>query len=88
VNFQGCLFRSYPGQFQTLLDTGNGRYRRIKGNDFRPPLGQFKQELTDELIRQGVLQEESSALNFLRTGYKTTTWWEDERPDADDAWRT
>jgi hypothetical protein len=88
VNFQGCLFRSYPGQFQTLLDTGNGRYRRIKGNDFRPPLGQFKQELTDELTRQGVLQEENSALNFLRTGYKTTTWWEDERPDADDAWRT
>jgi hypothetical protein len=88
VNFQGCLFRSYPGQFQTLLDTGNGRYRRITGNDFRPPLGQFKQELTDELTRQGVLQEESSALNFLRTGYKTTTWWEDERPDADDAWRT
>lgn len=88
VNFQGCLFRSYPGQFQTLLDTGTGRYRRIKGNDFRPPLGQFKQELTDELTRQGVLQEESSALNFLRTGYKTTTWWEEERPDADDAWRT
>jgi len=88
VNFQGCLFRSYPGQFQTLLDTGSGRYRRILGNDVRPPLGQFKQELTDELVQQGVLQDEGSTLNFLRTGYKTTTWWEEEREDADDAWRT
>lgn len=88
VNFQGCLFRSYPGQFQTLLDTGTGRYRRICGSDFRPPLGQFKQELTDELIRQGVLFDEGTTLQFLRTGYKTTTWWEEERPEADDAWRT
>jgi hypothetical protein len=31
VNFQGCLFRSYPGKYQTLLDTGDGRaYRRIR----------------------------------------------------------
>ena len=88
VNFQGCLFRSYPGQFQTLLDTGTGRYRRICGSDQRPPLGQFKQELTDELTRQGVLLDEGTTLQFLRTGYKTTTWWEEERPDADDAWRT
>jgi len=88
VNFQGCLFRSYPGQFQTLLDTGTGRYRRILGSDVRPPLGQFKQELTDELVQQGVLQDEGTTLNFLRTGYKTTTWWEEEREQADDAWRT
>lgn len=88
VNFQGCLFRSYPGQFQTLLDTGNGRYRRVKGNDLRPPLGVFKQELTDSLIEEKVLQDEGSTFNFLRTGYKTTTWWEEERDDASDAWRT
>lgn len=88
VNFQGCLFRSYPGQFQTLLDTGNGRYRRVKANALRPPLGIFKQELTDALIEQKVLQDEGSTLNFLRTGYKSTTWWEDERDDASDAWRT
>jgi Domain of unknown function (DUF1995) len=88
VNFQGCLYRSYPGQFQTLLDTGNGRYRRVKGNDFRPPLGVFKQELTDALIEQDVLKDEGSTFNFLRTGYKTSTWWEDERENASDAWRT
>jgi Domain of unknown function (DUF1995) len=88
VNFQGCLFRAYPGQYQTLLDTGNGRYRRVKGNTVRPALGAFKQELIDELIAQKVLQDEGSTFNFLRTGYKTTTWWEEERPDASNDWKT
>ena len=88
VNFQGCLFRSYPGQYQTLLDTGTGRYRRVLGNDIRPALGTFKQQLTDELKEQGVLEDEGNTLNFLRTGYKTTTWWEEERPDASNEWLT
>lgn len=88
INFQGCLFRAYPGKFQTLLDTGTGRYRRVKGNAFRPPLGEFKEELTQALRDQGVLEDEGKTLNFLRTGYKTTTWWEEEREDADDEWRT
>lgn len=88
VNFQGCLFRSYPGQFQTLLDTGTGQYRRVKASPMRPPLGQFKEELTEALRVEGVLQEENSVLNFLRTGYKTTTWWEEERENASDDWRT
>jgi hypothetical protein len=87
VNFQGCLFRSYPGEFQSLLDTGGGKYRRLLGTGRRPGLGEFKQQLTDALKKQGTLQEESSALDFLRTGYKTTTWWEEERED-NDAWRT
>lgn len=88
VNYQGCLFRSYPGEFQTLLDTGNGKYRRICGNAVRPGLGLFKQQLTDALIEQGILQKESDALNFLRTGYKTATWWEEDREQASDAWKT
>lgn len=88
VNFQGCLFRSYPGQFQTLLDTGNGRYRRVKGNDQRPPLGLFKEQLVQDLKDQGVVEEESKTLAFLRTGYKTTTWWEEDREDASDDWCT
>jgi hypothetical protein len=86
VNYQGCLFRSYPGEFQTLLDTGTGQYRRVKGNEIRPALGTFKEELTDALKEQGVIQEEGNFLNFLRTGYKTTTWWEEERESASDAW--
>lgn len=88
VNFQGCLFRAYPGKYQTLLDAGNGRYRRIVASDTRPALGTFKQQLIDDLKGQGVIEEESSTLSFLRTGYKTTTWWEEDRPEADDSWRT
>lgn len=88
VNFQGCLFRSYPGAFQTLLDTGTGNYRRVEGNDFKPPLGEFKEQLTQALQTEGILEDEGNVLNFLRTGYKTTTWWEEEREDASDAWRT
>jgi len=88
VNYQGCLFRSYPGQYQTLLDTGNGRYRRVEGKDIRPALGTFKEELTDALKEEGVIEEEGNVLNFLRTGYKTTTWWEEERENASDEWRT
>jgi hypothetical protein len=88
VNYQGCLFRSYPGQYQTLLDTGTGSYRRVSGSDIRPSLGEFKEQLTQALRDQGVLAEESSTLNFLRTGYKTTTWWEEDRPDASNDWKT
>jgi len=88
VNYQGCLFRSYPGQYQTLLDTGKGRYRRVLGSGVRPALGQFKEQLTQALRDEGVLEEEGKTMNFLRTGYKTTTWWEEERPDASDNWMT
>ena len=89
VNYQGCLFRAYPGQFQTLLDTGTGSYRRLLGQDIRPALGEFKEQLTQALRDEGVLpKDEGSALNFLRTGYKTTTWWEEEREDASDEWQT
>ena len=88
VNFQGCLFRSYPGQYQTLLDTGNGSYRRLLGSDVRPALGAFKQQLVDALVKEGVIEDEGATLNFLRTGYKTTTWWEEDRENASDAWKT
>jgi Domain of unknown function (DUF1995) len=89
VNYQGCLFRAYPGHFQTLLDTGTGSYRRLVGSPNRPGLGEFKEQLTQALRDEGVLpQSEGSAFDFLRTGYKTTTWWEEDRPEASDNWRT
>jgi len=88
IAYQGCIFRSYPGQFQTLLDTGTGRYRRVLGGDYRPPLGLFKEQLTEALQTEGVIEKEGKVLDFLRTGYKTTTWWEDEREDSSDEWRT
>lgn len=91
LNYQGCIFRSYPGHFQTLLDTGTGRYRKVVGNDVRPALGEFKEQLTDALREEGAIapkEEEGALFGFLRTGYKTTTWWEDEREDASMDWRT
>lgn len=89
VNYQGCIFRSYPGQYQTLLDTGTGSYRRLDGKDIRPGLGEFKEELTEALRQEGVLPKtEGGALDFLRVGYKTTTWWEEEREDASMEWKT
>jgi hypothetical protein len=86
VNFQGCLFRTYPGHYQTLLDTGSGRYRRLIGTEVRPALGEFKEQLIDELKEQGILQDEGETLNFLRTGYVTKTWWEEPREEANDNW--
>jgi hypothetical protein len=88
VSYQGCLFRCYPGEYQTLLDTGNGSYRRLTTNMVRPALGEFKEKLTDALKEQGILKDEGSTFNFLRTGYKTTTWWEEERSNADITWKT
>lgn len=89
VNYQGCLFRAYPGQYQTLLDTGTGSYRRLLGSDIRPGLGAFKEQLTQALRDEGILPAtEGSTLNFLRTGYKTTTWWEEEREEASMDWMT
>jgi hypothetical protein len=87
VNFQGCLFRTYPGYYQTLLDTGSGRYRRLIGTQVRPALGEFKEQLIDELKNQGILQDEGETLNFLRTGYVTKTWWEEPREEATDNWK-
>jgi len=91
VNYQGCIFRSYPGEFQTLLDTGTGRYRKVVGCDDRPGLGEFKEQLTDALREDGTIakkEEEGALFGFLRTGYKTTTWWEEEREDSSADWRT
>lgn len=91
VSYQGCLFRAYPGQYQTLLDTGTGKYRRLCGSDVRPALGEFKEQLTQALRDEGVLpQSEGTAFDFLRTGYKTTTWWEEEdgREQASLDWKT
>ena len=89
LNYQGCIFRSYPGHYQTLLDTGTGRYRKVVGDDIRPALGEFKEQLTDALREEGAIakkEQEGALFGFLRTGYKTTTWWEDEREDASTEW--
>jgi len=91
VNYQGCLFRSYPGEWCVLLDVGDGRFRTVQESGRRPGLGEFKGMLNGELEKRGVVEEEGKTLKFLRTGYKTQTWWEAEREVTDGAsveWRT
>ena len=77
----------YPGEFQSLLDTGDGAFRRILSCDYRPGLGEFKGQLVDALREKGVVAAESETLSFLRTGYKTSTWWEEPREEASEIWR-
>ena len=41
------------------------------------------------LIALGLADEDGSTMQFLRSGYKTNTWWEDECDQEQfDAWRT
>jgi len=49
-----------------------GRYEKVVGNDIRPALGEFKEQLTDALREEGAIakkEEEGALLGFLRTGY-------------------
>lgn len=50
-------------------------------------LGETKEELLDAM---GLNTETAgSAMQFLRRGYKVSTWWEDgEEEEKNDAWRT
>lgn len=60
----------------------------LETDDVRPALGVFKEQLTKSLQIDGIIQEEGGIISFLRTGYKTTTWWEEERQEASDDWKT
>lgn len=88
LNYQGALFRTYPGGYQCLLDTGtNGRYRRVDALKGRPPLSGFKQVITEALA-----VDDNKLLESLRKGaFVQRTWWEREKDfgkEASDNWRT
>eukprot|EP00172_Hildenbrandia_rubra_P002395 Plantae.Rhodophyta-Hildenbrandia_rubra.ctg32210.p1 GENE.Plantae.Rhodophyta-Hildenbrandia_rubra.ctg32210~~Plantae.Rhodophyta-Hildenbrandia_rubra.ctg32210.p1 ORF type:complete len:363 (+),score=52.03 Plantae.Rhodophyta-Hildenbrandia_rubra.ctg32210:128-1216(+) len=76
VNYSGALFRVFPGDYQVLLDTSQGKYRRVKTLKERPSLGVVRDYLTDGLDLDGVKGKQRT---FLFKGYKSTTWWEDDR---------
>eukprot|EP00617_Octactis_speculum_P020999 CAMPEP_0185770410 /NCGR_PEP_ID=MMETSP1174-20130828/59018_1 /TAXON_ID=35687 /ORGANISM="Dictyocha speculum, Strain CCMP1381" /LENGTH=360 /DNA_ID=CAMNT_0028455833 /DNA_START=37 /DNA_END=1119 /DNA_ORIENTATION=+ len=77
VNYQGALFRAYPGGYQSLLDIGKGRYKRVELADERPALGDFKNQLSEALN----LGDDGKVQSFFRQGYKTSTWWEDAKEE-------
>lgn len=84
VNYSGALYKVYPGAYQVLLTEG-GNYQRLVTLEERPPLGQVRDILTDGLNVDGVKGKEGS---FMYKGYKSRTWWEEDRTKAvSNSWR-
>lgn len=86
VNYSGALFRHYPAPWQVMLKQGDGSYVCIAESEARFTLGETKEELLRVL---GLQEEQGSSLEFLRRGYKASTWWEEDvELEASAAWRT
>ncbi|XP_031092484.1 protein LOW PSII ACCUMULATION 3, chloroplastic [Ipomoea triloba] len=86
VNYNGALFRQYPGPWQVMLKQSDGSYACVAESDSRFTLGETKEELLRVL---GLQEEKGSSLEFLRRGYKSATWWEEDVDlEKSSAWRT
>ncbi|GAB2228242.1 hypothetical protein Droror1_Dr00010072 [Drosera rotundifolia] len=75
VNYNGALFRQYPGPWQVMLKQTDGSYACVAESASRFTLGETKEELLRVL---GLQEEQGSSLEFLRRGYKKSTWWEEQ----------
>lgn len=85
VNYNGALFRQYPGPWQVMLKQTDGSYACVAESATRFTLGETKEELLRVL---GLQEEQGSSLEFLRKGYKTSTWWEEDADlEESSAWR-
>ncbi|KAE8688219.1 Protein LOW PSII ACCUMULATION 3 [Hibiscus syriacus] len=86
VNYSGALFRQYPGPWQVMLKQSDGSYACVAESATRFTLGETKEELLRVL---GLQEEQGSQLEFLRRGYKTSTWWEEDvELEVSSAWRS
>ncbi|PSR89365.1 Protein LOW PSII ACCUMULATION 3 like [Actinidia chinensis var. chinensis] len=86
VNYNGALFRQYPGPWQVMLKQADGSFACVAESATRFTLGETKEELLRVL---GLQEEEGSSLAFLRRGYKTATWWEEDADlELSSAWRS
>ncbi|XP_022885655.1 protein LOW PSII ACCUMULATION 3, chloroplastic isoform X1 [Olea europaea var. sylvestris] len=86
VNYSGALFRQYPGPWQVMLKQTDGSYACVAESTNRFTLGETKEELLRVL---GLQEEQGSSLEFLRRGYKTATWWEEDvDTELSSAWRS
>ncbi|CAK9186833.1 unnamed protein product [Ilex paraguariensis] len=86
VNYNGALFRQYPGPWQVMLKQQDGSYACVAESANRFTLGETKEELLRVL---GLQEEQGSSLEFLRRGYKTATWWEEDVDlELSSAWRS
>jgi hypothetical protein len=89
VNYQGAIFRQYPGPFQCLLDTGK-TFRPVTTSERRPALGEFKETITKALkIGDAAQEQEGKTRKFFRTGVMSRTWWETDKDSEElhTAWR-
>lgn len=88
VNYSGALFRVFPGPYQVLLDTAGGKYRRLTSLGERPALGEVRDMLTKGM-NLGENEGKDGNKSFLFRGYKSTTWWEDDRTSQEsNNWRS
>lgn len=86
LDYSGALFRQYPGPWQVMLKQADGSYACVAESIKRFTLGQTKEELLQSL---GLQEEEGSSMEFLRRGYKTSTWWEEDIDlEESSAWRS
>lgn len=100
INYSGCLFRTYPGKWQVLLEVpdvekGGGMYERVRLEDKRPALSELREVLAQELQLDGLDDNEKGDkkvfgvdLATLRAGVVVKTWWEqDIDKTVSDDWR-
>ncbi|KAI9198737.1 hypothetical protein LWI28_021363 [Acer negundo] len=86
LNYSGALFRQYPGPWQVMLKQADGSFACIAESETRFTLGETKEELLRVL---GLEEEQGSSLEFLRRGYKSATWWEEDvELEVSSAWRS
>lgn len=85
INYDGALFRQYPGPWQVMLKQADNSYACVAESETRFTLNETKQELLRVL---GLQEEQGSQLEFLRRGYKAATWWEEDvELELSSAWR-
>ncbi|KAM6602372.1 hypothetical protein CsatA_021981 [Cannabis sativa] len=86
VNYNGALFRQYPGPWQVMLKQTDSSFACVAESTTRFTLGETKEELLRVL---GLQEEQGSSLEFLRRGYKSSTWWEEDvELEASSEWRS
>ncbi|CAH9142749.1 unnamed protein product [Cuscuta epithymum] len=86
VNYSGALLRLYPGPWQVMLKQSDGSFACVAESESRFTLGETKEELLRVI---GLEEEIGSSLGFLRRGYKTATWWEEDVDlERSSAWRS
>ncbi|KAG5021425.1 hypothetical protein JHK85_017767 [Glycine max] len=75
--FINCSTRelAYIEKYVVMLKQADGSYACIAESANCFSLGEAKEELLRVL---GLQEEEGSSLEFLRRGYKASTWWEED----------